>query len=329
MRETIPNRGTDLSDELLEGILRGSRPHLARGISVVEDGAGEAFRLLSHAYKRRRMASVVGITGSPGVGKSTIVSGLVSRLRSQDRSVGVIAVDPTSPFTGGAILGDRVRLRTNTTDDKVYWRSLATRGHLGGVSRHTGDVITLMDAYGFDDIVVETVGAGQSEVDIMKYAETVVVVLAPNLGDDVQAIKAGILEIGDVFCLNKADLPGAERTRRDIEMMLNLKEESGWRPPIVMTQADAGQGLFELGQAVKSHREYLVSTGLLESKARQGHLAVLKEYLSLLTVENVLRSAENDGSLDRALQDLSQGNSDPLTCALELMKRHLREKPTA
>ena len=323
MRETSPTRGAGISDQLLEGILRGSRPHLARAISLVEDGAGEAVRLLSHVYKRRRMASVVGVTGSPGVGKSTIVNGLVGEFRSLGRSVGVIAVDPTSPFSGGAILGDRVRLRTHTTDDMVYWRSLATRGHLGGLSRHTGDVIALMDAYGFDEIIVETVGAGQSEVDIMKYAETVVVVLAANLGDDVQAIKAGILEIGDVFCLNKADLPGAERTRRDIEMMLNLREESGWRPPIVMTQAHTGEGLSELVNAVNSHREYLVSSGLLEQKARQSHLAILNEYLSLLTVEKVLESAQVDGSLERALKDLSSGNSDPLTCASELVKRHL------
>jgi LAO/AO transport system kinase len=327
MRDLNRNFQTEISDELLEGVFRGSRAHLARAISLVEDGAGQAVRLLSRAYKRRRKAAILGITGSPGVGKSTVASGLVKEFRSLDHSVGVIAVDPTSPFTGGAILGDRVRLRTNTTDDGVYWRSLATRGHLGGVSRHTGDVITLMDAYGFDDIVVETVGAGQSEVDIMKYAETVVVVLAPNLGDDVQAIKAGILEIGDVFCLNKADLPGAEGTRRDIEMMLNLKEETGWRPPVIMTQADTGQGLDDLVKAVMSHKEYLVSTGLLDKKARESHLAILKEYLNLLTVEKVIRSAETDGTLERALQDLSSGNSDPLTCASELLERHLKEKP--
>ena len=329
MREINRNCGSEVSDELLDGILRGSRPHLARAISLAEDGADQAVRLLSHAYRRRRKAALLGITGSPGVGKSTIVSGLVAQLRSQDRSVGVIAVDPTSPFTGGAILGDRVRLRTNTTDDGVYWRSLATRGHLGGVSRHTGDVITLMDAFGFDDIIVETVGAGQSEVDIMKYAETVVVVLAPNLGDDVQAIKAGILEIGDVFCLNKADLPGAERTRRDIEMMLNLKEETSWRPPIVMTQAHTGLGLDELVKAVKSHREFLVSSGRLEQKAHESHRAILSEYLGLLTVEKVLKSAEADGTLESAIQDLSSGISDPLTRASELLERYLGKRPTA
>ncbi len=318
-----PEPGAKMAKQLYEGIARKSRPHLARAISLVEDGAGEAVHLLAEVYRHRGKASIIGITGSPGVGKSTIVDGLVTALRSIGRSVGVIAVDPSSPFTGGAILGDRVRMRTHTMDREVFFRSLATRGHLGGVSRHTGDVIAVMDAFGFDDIVVETVGAGQSEVDIMKYAESVIVVLAPNLGDDVQAIKAGILEIGDVFCINKADLPGVEKTRREIEMMLNLKDPKDRRPQVVLTQASEGKGMDLLLAALQDHRQYLVSTGLLKEKVRAGNRAVLEEYLRHLTVEKVIFAAETDGGLEDALTRLGEGSLDPLTCAANLVSRYL------
>ncbi len=317
------NEGLPEVDGILQGLSTRSRPHLARAISMVEDGARGFLDILSFAYKRPRRSAIVGITGSPGVGKSTIVNGVIEQFRSMGRTVGVIAVDPTSPFSGGAILGDRVRVRSHSMDDGLFFRSLATRGHLGGLSRHTGDVIAVMDAFGFDDILVETVGAGQSEVDIMRYAQTVIVALAPNLGDDVQAIKAGILEIGDVFCLNKADLPGAERTRRDIEMMLNLKEDAGWRPPIVLTKAHLGEGLAELVGAVGEHRRYLSSSDLLKEKVRQSGRAVLREYLDLLTVERILKEAEKDGALENALTSLSKGEADPLTCAGELIEKYL------
>ncbi len=315
--------GVVKANELYQGIARKSRPHLARSISLVENGAGEAVHLLANAYKHRGRSFIVGVTGSPGVGKSTVVDGLVTALRSCGRSVGVIAVDPSSPFTGGAILGDRVRMRSHTMDPNVFFRSLATRGHLGGVSRHTGDVIALMDAFGFDDIVVETVGAGQSEVDIMKYAGTVIVVLAPNLGDDVQAIKAGILEIGDVFCINKADLPGAEKTRRDIEMMLNLREPADRRPPVVLTQASEGKGLDRLLEALSEHRQFLLSSGAIREKARAANRAVLEEYLRHLTVERVMAASELDGGMEEALSDLAAGKVDPLTCAADLVRRYL------
>jgi LAO/AO transport system kinase len=278
--------------------------------------------LLSLAYRSRKGAMITGVTGSPGVGKSTLVNGIVSVLRSEGRTVGVIAVDPSSPFSGGAILGDRVRMsQGHTLDSGVFFRSLATRGHLGGLSRHTGDVIALLDAFGFDDIIVETVGAGQSEVDIMRYAHTVVVALAPGLGDDMQAIKAGILEIGDVFCVNKADLPGADRTRRDIEMMLDMKDANGWRPPVVPATATGGTGLEELVSEIHRHQEYLKSSDLLKEKNREGYRAVLEEYLRLLTVTRVLDSAEEDGSLDAALQDLLDGRFGPMEVAKRLLDR--------
>lgn len=294
---------------------------MARAVSYVEDGFPGAAELLSLAYKSRKGAMITGVTGSPGVGKSTLVNGIVSELRKQGRTVGVIAVDPSSPFTGGAILGDRVRMsQGHNLDVGVFFRSLATRGHLGGLSRHTGDVIALFDAFGFDDIVVETVGAGQSEVDIMKYAHTVVVALAPGLGDDMQAIKAGILEIGDVFCVNKADLPGADRTRRDIEMMLDMKDAGGWRPPVVPATATAGAGLAELVAEVRKHQQFLVSSNLLKEKNRAGYRGVLEEYLRLLTVERVLDAAGKDGRLDAALQDLLDGRYGPMEVAERLLR---------
>ncbi|HHX28034.1 MAG: methylmalonyl Co-A mutase-associated GTPase MeaB [Bacillota bacterium] len=319
----MTNLKTDAAYELFEGLIRGSRPHLSRAISYVENGAPGAAELLSHAYKARKGAMLTGVTGSPGVGKSTLVDGIVSELRKAGHTVGVIAVDPSSPFTGGAILGDRVRMRQgHSLDQGVFFRSLATRGHLGGLSRHTGDVVALLDAFGFDHIVIETVGAGQSEVDIMRYAHTVVVALAPGLGDDMQAIKAGILEIGDVFCVNKADLPGAERTRRDIEMMLAMREPGGWTPPVVSSVAVAGKGLEGLVGEVLRHQTYLVSSGLLRERNRGSSTAVLEEYLHLLTVGKVMESASRDGSLDAALDDLVEGKSGPMEMAERLLRRY-------
>jgi LAO/AO transport system kinase len=313
---------TEVIKPVFDGIMKRSRPHLARAVTYVENGMPGVAELLSLAYRSRKGAMITGVTGSPGVGKSTLVNGIVSVLRSEGRTVGVIAVDPSSPFSGGAILGDRVRMsQGHTLDSGVFFRSLATRGHLGGLSRHTGDVIALLDAFGFDDIIVETVGAGQSEVDIMRYAHTVVVALAPGLGDDMQAIKAGILEIGDVFCVNKADLPGADRTRRDIEMMLDMKDANGWRPPVVPATATGGTGLEELVSEIHRHQEYLKSSDLLKEKNREGYRAVLEEYLRLLTVTRVLDSAEEDGSLDAALQDLLDGRFGPMEVAKRLLDR--------
>jgi LAO/AO transport system kinase len=321
-------------DGIFEGILRKERARLARAISLVEDEAPGAAELLSLAYRHRKGAMVTGITGAPGVGKSTMVDSLVSQLLARGKSVGVIAVDPSSPFTGGAILGDRVRMRSqHSTHSQVFFRSLASRGHLGGVSRHTGDVIALLDAYGFDHILVETVGAGQSEVDIMKYAHTVVVALAPGLGDDIQAIKAGIMEIGDVFCVNKADLPGADRTQREIEMMLAMKDSfngnegdgqpPSWQPPVIKAIAASAEqtGISDLADAVLSHHEYLRESQLLRSKNLRGYRAVLEEYLRLLTVQAITDAAEAEGSMDKALDDLLEGRLGPLEAAQRLVSR--------
>lgn len=310
------------AEEILKGIEEKKRAYLARAISLVEDGLPLGREVVARAFKRKKNAKVLGITGAPGVGKSTLVDGLIRKLRERGGSVGVIAVDPSSPFTGGAILGDRVRIRSRTLDEAVFFRSLATRGHLGGLSRHTAEVIVLMDAFGFDYIVVETVGAGQSEVDVMKYAHSVVVVLAPGLGDDIQAIKAGILEIGDVLCVNKADLPGAERTRRELEMMLGLKEFDGWKPPVLETIASSGEGLDRLLESVLQHQDYLVASGLLEKKVRESHHAVLMEYVKRETLDKIMEKAESDGTLDRILRDLVEGAGDPESGARALVEKY-------
>ncbi len=209
-------------NELIDRFLGGDRRALARAITWVENGAPEAGELIKASYDRTGRSHVIGITGPPGAGKSTLVDRLAAHLRSQGKSVGIVAVDPSSPFSGGAILGDRIRMQRTLSDPGVFMRSLASRGHLGGISVATGDVVGLMDAFGFDTVLVETVGAGQSEVEIMQLAHTTVVVLIPGMGDDIQAIKAGILEIGDVFAVNKADREGADKTVLELEMMLDL-----------------------------------------------------------------------------------------------------------
>lgn len=310
-------------EEIINGLKEGRRAELARAISMIEDGSPESEEILTWAFSNLGKARVTGITGAPGVGKSTLVDGLISQLRDGHGTVGVIAVDPSSPFTGGAILGDRVRMRSHTLDPDVFFRSLATRGHLGGLSRHTGDAIAVMDAFGFDNIIVETVGAGQSEVDIMKYAHTVVVVLAPGLGDEIQAIKAGILEIGDVFCINKADTPDADRTVRELEMMLNLKEWHGWRPPCVKTVGTSGEGLADLKEAILSHQKYLLDSKIMVRKTRERFRAILEEYMKARTYGRIMELMEEDGSLDRYLDQLASGQTDPSQVAEQAVRTYL------
>jgi len=305
-------------ERLFEMIRRGDRPALARAISLVEDGDPDSREIVRAAYRARKNARIVGLTGVPGVGKSTLVDGIVEELRSGDRSVAVIAVDPSSPFTGGAILGDRVRMKHRTTDPRVFFRSLASRGRLGGLTRTTGDVLTLVEAAGFDYVLVETVGAGQSEVDIMKYAHTVVVVLSPGLGDSVQTLKAGILEIGDVFVVNKADLAGSDRTKAELEMMLDMRGQGGWRPPVVKTVASSGQGLPELVSCIRSHYDYLESSGAIGDRVRNRFLASLEEYLKRETVDKLLEAASASGELERYLASLEAGEDDPASVAHRL-----------
>jgi LAO/AO transport system kinase len=255
-----------LSDDVLSGRYRA----LAQAVSLVERDDPEASRLLADIYEETGKARIIGITGSPGAGKSTLVASLAKHYRRQNKRVGIIAVDPTSPFTGGAILGDRIRMTDLYTDRGVFIRSMATRGFLGGLARATNDVVDLLDAAGFDIVLVETVGVGQDEVEVIRTVQTNMVVLVPGMGDDIQAIKAGIMEIGDIFVVNKADRPGADKTVTEVTMMMSLVEEHGdWVPPIVKTVASRGEGIDELDAAIVRHYDYLASSGELDRRNRE------------------------------------------------------------
>ncbi|WP_148883564.1 methylmalonyl Co-A mutase-associated GTPase MeaB [Thermococcus aciditolerans] len=257
-------------DGLIERMLTGDKRATARLITLVENDEEKAREIISKIYPHTGNAYIVGITGPPGAGKSTLLDKLIRVAREEGKVVGVIAIDPTSPFTGGALLGDRIRMQRHSTDPGVFIRSMATRGSLGGLAKATADAIKVLDAYGCDVIFVETVGVGQIEIDIVKTADTVVLVTVPGLGDDIQAIKAGLMEIADVFVINKADKEGADATYFELNMMLDLEKERwerrGWRPRIVETVATTMRGIRDLWNAISEHREFLERSGEIERK---------------------------------------------------------------
>jgi LAO/AO transport system kinase len=260
------NTPTTLDALLLE--FDAGRPRgLARAISWAESGRGAA--LIAHLYSRAGRAMTIGLTGPPGVGKSTLSSAIVRKARSLGKSVGVVSVDPSSPFSHGALLGDRIRLTEHFVDPDVFIRSMASRGHLGGVSGATADTVTLMDAFGLDVVLIETVGVGQSEIEIAELAQTTLVALQPGSGDSIQVLKAGIMEIADVFVVNKADHPMANQLRREIRGMMEMLEFKGWIPELVMTQALSGDGIDDLWRALEAHVVYLNQTGDIERKRRK------------------------------------------------------------
>lgn len=294
---------------------------IARAISLVEDGRDEARAVVGALFPRAGRALILGVTGPPGAGKSTLVDRLTAHLRGQGKTVGVVAVDPTSPFSGGAILGDRIRMQAHALDAGVFIRSMATRGHLGGLAAATGHVLTVLDAAGKDVILVETVGVGQDEVDIVGAADVSVVVLVPGLGDEVQALKAGIMEIADVFVVNKADREGADRVVAEIESMLSLPTQGDVRPDIVKTVATSDQGVAELLAAVDAFRTAAAASGLLARK-RKGRLRqqleeAVQGRLLTLARERALTEAE----MERTLSRLYSREQDPFSAADEVVRR--------
>ncbi len=309
---------------IIQGVIAGRTRDIGRAISAVERNGGSP-EILGRLFDKTGRARVLGITGPPGAGKSTLVQRLAQAYRRGGKRVGIVAIDPSSPFTGGAILGDRIRMAEVYTDPGVFIRSMATRGALGGLARATSDAVDVLDAAGFDIILIETVGVGQDEVDIVKVAETTAVVLMPGLGDDIQAIKAGILEIGDVFIVNKADREGADRAVAELSMMLDLTPDRRWRPQVLLTVAPRNEGVEQVVEALESHRVFLAQTGegarRHERRARARLLALLEERFRR-TVES--RAPEREG-LEEAIRRVVGRREDPYSAAAQLFGKLIRE----
>ncbi len=312
----------DLST-LVPAVLEAQPRALGRAISVVEDGGPLRRELVAEIYPRTGKARVVGITGPPGAGKSTLVDRIAQALRARDLKVAILAVDPTSPFSGGAILGDRIRMQGLYTDPGVFIRSMATRGAMGGLARATHDAIDLVDAAGYDWVLVETVGVGQDEVDIVRTVDTVVVVTVPGLGDDIQAIKAGLMEIADLFVVNKADRDGVDRVVRDIELMLSLGDQGdGWRPPLIKAVARQGSGIDEILAEIEHHTQWLAAEGGLAERRRRRFRQRVEELLK----ERVLRSAVEHVGLEDAVTDALEHRIDPYRVADQVFRGVLDEE---
>jgi GTPase len=305
---------------VIEGVLEGDRRAVARAISMVEDGAADLPELIAGIHPKTGHAYTVGLTGSPGVGKSSLAAELVGAARERDRSVAVLAIDPTSPFTGGALLGDRLRMQSHATDPKVFIRSMATRGHLGGLALAAPEAVRVLDAAGADLVVVETVGVGQAEVDVATAADSTLVVVAPGWGDAVQASKAGILEVADVFVVNKADRDGADEAVRDLEIMLRLGPDLEWTPPVVRTSTQAHQGIDDLWEAVERHRKHLESTGQLEERRRRRILREVEDMVSVRLRQRAAHLLER-GTLEELADDLVARRVDPYRATAMLMER--------
>ena len=307
--------------EILQKLLAGEPRSIARAITKIESGADGAADLMKAVFPNTGKATVIGITGSPGAGKSSLVDKLALHYKNAGGKVGIICVDPSSPFSGGAILGDRIRMATLGLDKNVFIRSMATRGNLGGLSRATVDAVAILDAAGFDKVIVETVGVGQDEVEIVKTADVSVVVLVPGMGDDIQAIKAGIMEIGDVFVINKADREGVIRTQKELEALLSLAHRPDmWNPPIVKTIATESKGIEDLSTAIEAYRSFQTEgTG---NKVRQQAIARwrLLELLQERLLSDLLSRNGTSEKLDKLALAIAEKKSDPYSAVEEIIK---------
>ena len=336
---------------LVSGVQNRDTRSIARACRLIDERDPRSIELLRRIFSHDGHAFVIGVTGTPGAGKSTVVDGLIQLYREAGRSVGVLAIDPSSPYTGGAILGDRIRMQRHFLDEAVFIRSIATRGHLGGLSRSTGDVLQVLHAAKFDVVILETVGVGQDELEVTRLADTTLVVVAPGLGDDVQAIKAGILEIADLFAVNKADRPGADAAVQDLQQMLSLrrapqnlsktrghtgmaalneapsKDSGQWVPPILRTVATKGEGLAELVQAMSEHRAFLASTEAGREAAARRKTSEFREILHQRLLDALEERFAEDVS--SALSEVLEGSEDPYSAAEALVRRVLNEENEA
>ena len=308
-------------ETLAAGVRSGDRRALARAITLVENSDPLAYQLVRDLYPDTGRAYTIGITGPPGVGKSTLIGSLIRHVRAEDRSVGVVSVDPSSPFSHGALLGDRIRLSEHFLDPEVFIRSMGTRGHLGGVAETTLQAMLVLDAAGKDLLFVETVGAGQSEVEVIGIADTVVLVLMPGSGDSVQALKAGIMEIPDVIAINKMDHPAARTMLNEVRSILSLDRERSWRPPIVLTEAARDENVPELWEKIEAHREHLESEGLLEERRRKNLAGEVFAVASGRAKTHLEHAVEGDPELRRVLDAVQSRSLDPLTAVREILQK--------
>ncbi len=310
-----------MSRDLVPAVLAGEFRAVARLITLVENGAAEAVACLREIYPHTGRCFTIGITGAPGSGKSTLVDALASHHRRAGKKVGIIAVDPTSPFSGGAILGDRIRMQSRSTDPGTFIRSMATRGHLGGLARSTGDVLLVMDAAGFDVVIIETVGVGQDEIEIIRTAQATLVLLVPGMGDDIQAMKAGIMEIGDIFVINKSDRPGVQRVEAELAALLATGSRAdGWVPRIVKTIASEDKGIDECAEAIGAFRDFLAQSHERQKRSIQIQKDRLIEMLRAQILETMLAKPGIAARLDEIASRIADRELDPYTAADGLMK---------
>ena len=309
--------------EIAKGVLAGDKRSIAKAITIVENSPEEAQSLIATIYPHTGKAHIIGLTGPGGAGKSTLIEKMVREYRRRGRTVGVIAVDPTSPFTGGAFLGDRIRMQELTTDNGVFIRSMATRNNPGGIAKATKDAVKILDASGKDVIIVETVGAGQSEVEIIKVAQTIIVIHAPGLGDEIQAIKAGMMEIADIFVVNKADRENADKTVMDIQAMLQLdNEKKAWTPPIIKTVALTGEGVPQLIEKIEEHWRYL-QKGALHKRSLEKAEAELVDAIKEKVTSSIIEKLKREKRFEEILRRIVEREIDPASAAEKLLNQIL------
>ncbi len=308
-------------ESLAEGVRSGDRRALARAITLVENSEPAAYELVADVYGDTGNAYAVGVTGPPGVGKSSLISALVGHVRKQKRSVGVVSVDPSSPFSKGALLGDRIRLAEHFLDPGVFIRSMGTRGHLGGLAEATLQALLVLDAAGKEIVFLETVGAGQSEVEVIGIADTVLLVLMPGSGDSVQALKAGIMEIPDVIAINKMDHPAAKTMLNEVRSILSLDREAEWQPPILLTEAARGENVAELWEQIEAHRAFLEGSGRLEEQRRRNLAGEVFAAASSRAKDHLERAVADDPELRRLLEAVQRRELDPLSAVREIMEK--------